>query len=57
MARGGTLAEPKRLLSHRIADAIEDHGVSSRLASRIARQLVIKCDEEDLSAPAGRCVL
>lgn len=48
MARGGTLTAQKRQLSHQIAAAIEQEGVFPVLAARIARPLVIKCDEAHL---------
>jgi hypothetical protein len=49
MAVGGKLAESKRRLRHHIANAIQDHGLAPGLASRIALQLVMKCDREDLA--------
>src|SRR4051812_18393579 len=52
MARGGTLTHAKQQLCDHITTAIAQADVYPRLASRIARQLVIKCDEADLAAPS-----
>jgi hypothetical protein len=51
MARGGTLTPQKQRLSLQIAEAIERQDVVPALAARVARQLVIKCDEPHLQRP------
>jgi hypothetical protein len=48
----GTLTPQTQRLSVQIAAAIERQGVAPRLAVRIARQLVIKCDEPHLRRPS-----
>jgi hypothetical protein len=52
MGRGGTLPPEKQHLSDQIAEAIERQGVVPALAARIARQLVIECDEPHLRRPS-----
>ncbi|MGH9141678.1 MAG: hypothetical protein ACRD2I_11140 [Vicinamibacterales bacterium] len=46
----GRLGEPKRLLCDHIASAMTDRGVPARLASRIAFQLVLKCEPSHLGS-------
>jgi hypothetical protein len=48
----GRVGEPKRLLCDHIASTMSDRGVPARLASRLAFQLVLKCEPAHLGSLA-----
>jgi hypothetical protein len=48
MVRGGRLLERRRLLKAHIENAMIDHGVPERLATRVAFQVVLKCPSPQL---------
>jgi hypothetical protein len=48
----GRVGEPKRMLCDHIASTMSDRGVPARLASRIAFQLVLKCEPAHLGSLA-----